>query len=83
MNGFERRAGRAQRLRHVDLAGAAQVEIIGRADARQNLAACVVDGEDGERDVGAERRGKGAHTLAREIFQILLHDGIDGEPMHL
>ena len=83
MNGFKRRAGRAQRLRHVDLAGAAQVEIIGRADAGQNLAGCVVDGEDGERDVGAERRGKGAHALAREIFQILLHDGIDGEPMHL
>ena len=79
---LERRAGRAQRLRHVDLAGAAQVEIIGRADAGQNIAGCIVDGEDGERDIRAERGGKRADALAREIFQILLYDGVDGEPMH-
>ena len=69
-------------MRHIDLAGAAQVEIIGRADAGQNLAGCVVDGEDGERHVGAERGGKRADALAGEIFQILLHDGVDGEAMH-
>ena len=59
---LQRRARRAQRLRHVDLAGAALVEIIGRGDARQHFAGGVVDGEDGDGDVGAERTG----ALARE-----------------
>ena len=55
MNGFKRRAGRAQRLRHIDLSGAALVEIVGRGDARQHLAGGVVDGDDRDRELGAER----------------------------
>ncbi len=47
---LQRRAGRAQRLGHVDLAGAALVEIIGRRDARQHLAGRIVDREDRDRD---------------------------------
>jgi hypothetical protein len=35
---LERGAGRAHGLRHVDLAGAALVEIVAAGDARQHLA---------------------------------------------
>ena len=75
---LERRAGRAQRLRHVDLAGAALVEIIGRADARAHFAALIVDRDDGDRNLRAERM----RALARKLFQSPLQIGVDGEPVH-
>ena len=77
--GLQRRAGRAQRLGHVDLAGAALVEIIGRGDARQHLAGGVVDREDRDREIGPER----ARPLARQVFEVLLQRRVDGQPMDL
>ncbi len=71
------RAGRAQRLRHVHLAGAALVEIIGGADARAHLAGFIVDRQDGDRDLRAER----ARPLERQFLQALLQAGVDGEPV--
>ena len=68
MKGFERRAGRAHRLRHVDLAGAALVEIVGAGDAREHFAGRMIDRHDGDRDVGPER----VRALARELFERLL-----------
>jgi hypothetical protein len=44
---LERRARRAQRRGHVDLAGAAGIEIVGRRHTREHLAAGVIDREDG------------------------------------
>ena len=69
------RAGRAQRLRHVDLAGAARIEIIGRGDARAHLARRIVDREDGNGNF----RSKRASPLARQLLQRLLQSGVDGE----
>ena len=63
---LERRARRAHRRRHVDLAGAARVEIVGRGDAREHLAGRMIDGEDRDRDVGPER----TRALARELLEI-------------
>ena len=77
MNGFSVEPGERTRLRHVDLAGAARVEIVGRGDAREHLAGRVVDREDRDRDVGPER----ARALARELFEILLQRRVDGEAM--
>ena len=77
--GLQRRAGRAQRIGHVDLAGAALVEIIGRRDAGQHLAGGVVDRDDRDREIGAER----ARPLARQVLEILLQAGVDGQPMDL
>src|SRR5262249_40351097 len=42
---LERRAGRAQRLGHVDLTGSPLVEVARGRDARQHLPACIVDGQ--------------------------------------
>ncbi len=72
------RAGRAQRLRHVDLAGAALVEIIGGGDTRTHLAARIVDREDGDRNLRAER----VRPFARQLLQRLLQAGVDGEPVN-
>ena len=44
--GLERRARGADRRRHIDLAGTARIEIVGRSDAREHIAACMIDGED-------------------------------------
>ena len=78
---LERRAGRAQRLRHVHLAGAALVEIIGRADMRPK-----------PRPLRCRRRAWRARHRARasapacatrsraSSSQILLQVGVDGEP---
>ena len=74
---LQRRARRAQRLRHVHLAGAARVEIIGGGDARPHLAGCVVDGENGDGDLRPQRAG----ALARELFQRALQIGVDGQAM--
>ena len=75
---LERRAGRAQRLRHVDLAGAARVEIVRRGDARPHLAARIVDRENGDGNIRTER----LRAFVREILQALLQGTIDREPMH-
>ena len=80
--GLERRAGRAQGLRHVDLAGAPIVEIGRAADMRHNLAGRVIDNQNSKRDVRIERSGKRALAFAREHLQIILQLGIDGK-MHL
>ena len=74
---LERRAGRTQRLRHVDLAGAALVEIVGRADMGRDFAGRIVDDKDSERDVGTERLRQRADALARQLFQISLQVGVD------
>jgi len=72
---LERRAGRAQRLRHVDLAGAAGVEIVGRGDARKHLAGRIVHREDGDRYVGPEPAG----AFARQLLEARLQGRVDGE----
>ena len=51
---LERRAGRTQRLRHVDFARAAFVEIAGRTDMRQDFAGRIVD----RRSSPARHRGQ-------------------------
>ena len=56
---LQRRAGRAHRAGHVDLPGAALVEIIRRADMGEHVAALIVDREDGDRDVRARARRRG------------------------
>ena len=73
--GLERRARRAHRRRHIDLAGAAAVEIIGRGDAREHLAGRMIDGEDRNRDVGTQRAG----ALARQLLQVPLQRRFYGE----
>ena len=75
---FERGAGRAQRQRHVDLAGTALVEIIGRGHARAHLAAFIVHRQDGDRNLRPER----VRPLVRQILQGLLQAGVDGEPVN-
>ena len=76
---FQRRAGRTQRLGHVDLSGSTLVEIIRGGDARQDLAGLVIDREDRHRHVRAER----ARPLARQVLEVLLQGGVDGEPVNL
>ena len=76
--GLQRRAGRAQRIAHVDLAGAAGVEIIGGADARAHLAALVVDRDNGDGNLRAKRAG----AFQRELLQVALQTGVDGQPVH-
>ena len=68
---FQRRTGRAQRLRHVNLAGAAFIEIIGRADTRADFTAGIIDRDDGDRNLRTERMG----ALARQLFQRALQIG--------
>ena len=75
--GFKRGAGRAQRLRHVHLAGALPVEIIGRCDARTDFAGGVIDRDNGDGYVAAER----LRALARERLQIALQMKVDGQAM--
>ena len=72
---LERGAGRAQGLRHVDLTGAALVEIIGARDPREHFAGRVLDRDDRDRDVRAERVG----ALARELFERPLHGRVNRE----
>ena len=76
---LQRRAGRAQRVGHVDLAGAALVEIIRRRNARQHFAGGVVHGEDRDREIRSER----LRPLARQVLQIFLQARVDGQPMDL
>ena len=75
MNGLSAEPGERSRLRHVDLAGAALIEIVGRGDAREHLAGRVIDHEDRDRNVGAER----ARALARQFLQALLQARVDGQ----
>ena len=77
--GLERGAGRAQRLGHVDLAGAALVEVVGARDAREHLAGRIVHRDDRHRNVGPERAG----ALACKLFERLLHVRVDRERDHL
>ena len=67
------RARRAHRARHVDLSGAAVVEIIRRADMREDITGLVVHCEDGERHAGAE----GRCTIARQRLKIFLQRQVD------
>ena len=69
---FQRRARRAHRARHVDLPGAALVEIIRRADARQHVAAFIVDRDDRDRNVRPLRH----RAVARQRFQRFLQGRI-------
>src|SRR6476620_6799193 len=55
--GLEGRARRADRRRHVDLAGTTRIEIVGRSNARQHIAVCMIDGEDCNRDIRSEGAG--------------------------
>ena len=68
MKGLSVEPGERTRLRHVDLAGAALVEIVGAGDAREHFAGRVIDRHDGDRNVGPER----ARALAREVLERLL-----------
>src|SRR6516164_842072 len=61
---LQRRARRAHCRCHIDLAGAARVEIVRRGDAREHLAGRMIDGEDRNRHVGPERAG----ALARKLL---------------
>ena len=79
MNGFSAEPGERSACGHVDLAGAALVEIVGGRDAREHLAGRVVDHDDRDRDVGAER----ARALARQLLEALLQRRVDGEAMQL
>ena len=74
---FQGRAGRAQRLRHVHLAGAAFVEIIGISDAREHLAGLVIDREDGDGNLRTQR----ARPLQRQFLQGFLQRSVNGEPV--
>ena len=49
---------------------------------RQNLAAGIVDGENGKRNIGAKRRCQRTESVARELLQIALKIRIDGQPKH-
>ena len=62
---LERGAGRTQRLRHVHLPGAPLIEIIGRCDTREDFARGMIDREDRNRNVGAERRRAFARQFSR------------------
>src|SRR5579862_2245450 len=80
---LERRTRRPQRFSHVDLASAAHIEIIRRTDAGHDLAGRIIDRENCQRDIRAERRGKHTFALARELLQVSLHCPIDGKSMLL
>ena len=55
--GLQRRAGRSQRLGEVERARPCRVEQADAADMGANLAGGIVDGQHGDRDAAAERRG--------------------------
>ncbi len=76
--GLERRAGRAQRLCHVDLARARGIEIVRRGNAREDLAAGVIERQDRDRDHRPERAG----AVARQVFEALLQRGVEREAMN-
>jgi len=74
MKGFSVEPGE-RTARHVDLPGAALVEIIRRADARQHVAAFIVDRDDGDRNVWPLRH----RAVARQRLQRLLQARIQRE----
>ena len=76
--GFERRARRADRLRHVDGTGALGGKIIGAADMGADLAGRIVDDEDRRRDFRAEPFG----IVARQLLERRLQAGIDRQPQN-
>ncbi len=78
MNGFSVEPGRAHRAGHVDLPGAPVVEIIGRADPRQHIAAFIVHRDQGYRNIRTQRD----RAVARQRFQHLLQAGIQRQPDH-
>src|SRR6476646_2499987 len=65
---FERRTGRAHCPGHIDLAGAAAVDIISRTYAGEHLPGRVIDGENRNGNIGSEWLG----ALACKLLQILL-----------
>ena len=65
MNGFSVDPGERTARRHIDLPGAAVVEIIGRADPRQHVAARIVDREDGDGNIRAQARPRGRAPAPR------------------
>ncbi len=77
--GLERRAGRADRLSDVDLAGAPLIEIANRRHACQNFAARDIDRHHPDRDIGTQRLAAVAHQL----FKLALQGRIDREVMQL
>ena len=72
---LERRAGRAQRIRHIHPTGPLLVEIPGGTDPGEHLPGGVIDGEDGDRDVRPERAG----PSAREFLEARLPGAVDGQ----
>ena len=66
---LQRRARRAQRPGHVDPAGAAGVEIVGRADLAEDLAGHGVGQHHGDRDARAEL----SRGLPRDGLEPFLH----------
>ena len=78
MNGLSVEPGRADRAGHVDLPGAAVVEIIRRADMGDHVAAVIVDGDDADRNVRAQRHG----AVAGQRLEGALDAGIQRQPDH-
>ena len=75
MKGLSVEPGERTALRHVDLTGALVLEIAGGADPGEHLAARVIDGEDRDRDVRAER----PRALARQRLEARLPRAVDGQ----
>ncbi len=72
MKGFSVEPGERNAARHVDLTGAADVEIIRRGDARQHFAGRMIDGEDGDGNI----RPKHLRTVARQLFEPFLQASV-------
>ena len=75
---FQRRTWRAQRLRHVDGAGAFLRQVIGRADMGEGFAGGVVD----RKQRAGNFRPQAIDILAHELFERGLQPLIDGELQH-
>ena len=74
---LQRRAGRAQRLGHVDGAGARGRKIIRAADMGADFARRIVDDENGDGDFRAEP----LRALMRQPFERSLPSGGEGQAM--
>ena len=75
MKGFERRARRARRTRHVDRPVARSVVDVGRADAGADLAGLIVDDDDRRRQFRPEPRD----ALLRQRLELRLQPRVDRE----
>ncbi len=74
---LQRRAGRAQRLGHIDRAGARCRKIIRAADMGANFACRIVDDENGDGNFRAEP----LRALMRQLFQRGLPAGRERQTM--